>query len=173
MQQALDLFETVPEAHKEAGLRPAVEFTVYGTPRPAGSKRAVPVGKKGGPKRWVVTDDNKKSAPWKDQVSQVAGEAMEATGVGLLDGPLAVVFRFVVNRPKGHLNSRGELNAAGRRRPYPTVKPDALKLARGVEDAMSGVVYRDDAQIVRELLEKDYGSPERVEIRVYELPVPE
>jgi predicted short-subunit dehydrogenase-like oxidoreductase (DUF2520 family) len=41
-----------------------------------------------------------------------------------------------------------------------------LKLARGVEDALTGIVWRDDAQIVVEHLEKRYGSPARCEVRV-------
>jgi len=41
-----------------------------------------------------------------------------------------------------------------------------LKLARGVEDALSGILYMDDAQIVSERLTKLYGSPARVEITV-------
>ena len=140
---------------------PAVKFTVYGTPKPAGSKRAFVM--KG---RAIVTDANPKSRPWKNQVAQVAGETMNGTSV--LDGPLSVGMRFYVARPKGHYGKNG-LNAAGRRNPFPAKKPDVLKLARGVEDAMSGVVYRDDAQIVDEHLTKEWGTPERVEIEVWEL----
>jgi Holliday junction resolvase RusA-like endonuclease len=46
------------------------------------------------------------------------------------------------------------------------VKPDVLKLARAVEDALTGILYRDDAQIVTEVLRKRYGDPPRVEIRL-------
>ena len=41
-----------------------------------------------------------------------------------------------------------------------------LKLARAVEDAMSGVVYRDDAQVVTEVLRKRYGEPARAEVAI-------
>lgn len=139
--------------------RPALAFTVHGTPMPAGSKRAF---FRGG--RALVVDANKKSRPWKDQVAQAAGEAM--SGRELLRGPLEVRLCFFVRRPKAHLNVRGQVKPSAPE--YPTTKPDALKLARGVEDAMSGVVYGDDAQIVDEVLAKRYG-PERVEIEVYEL----
>lgn len=133
--------------------------TVYGTARPAGSKRAFIRGK-----RAIVTDANPNAKPWKQQVAQIAGEAMGDRP--LLEGALRVSFIFVVPRPKGHFTTTGSLSAAGRRKPYPTVKPDVLKLARAVEDALSGVVYRDDAQIVDERLVKHYGEPERVEISV-------
>lgn len=134
-------------------------FTVHGTPAPAGSKRAF---FRGG--RAIVVDANKKARPWKDQVAQVAGDFMG--GRPLLAGPLELRLCFYVKRPKAHMN------AAGRAKPsapwFPTTKPDVLKLARGVEDALSGVIYFDDAQIVTEVLEKRYG-PECVEIEVREL----
>lgn len=140
-----------------------LRFVVYGTASAAGSKRAFLVGKKDGPKRIVVADDAKKSRPWKSLVSQVAGDAM--AGRPLLEGPLSLHLRFVVPRPKGHHGSKG-LNAKGRSTPRPFTRPDLLKLARAVEDALTGIVYRDDAQIVDEVLAKAYGSPERVEIAV-------
>jgi Holliday junction resolvase RusA-like endonuclease len=110
-----------------------------------------------------VIDASAKSRPWKALVAQVAGDAM--AGRELMRGPLAMTLRFVVRRPKGHYGKRGLLPSAP---PFPTTKPDLLKLARGVEDALSGVVYGDDAQIVRELLIKEYGE-ERVEIIVREI----
>lgn len=131
-------------------------FTVFGTPAPAGSKKAVPMGK-----RWGVIDDSKRSRPWKSQVAQVGGEAM--AGRELLRGPLAVTFTFYVRRPKGHFGSRGLKPSAPA---HPTTRPDVLKLARAVEDALTGTVWGDDAQIVRELLVKAYGESERVEVQI-------
>jgi len=156
MQAALDLLAADPGT-------PALVVVVYGTAQVAGSKKGYRIP---GTNSVRITDDNKRSAPWKVQVAQVAGDAM--AGRPLLDGPLEVSFTFVRPRPKGHFGRNG-LNAKGRRTPYPDVKPDVLKLARGVEDALTGVVWRDDAQIVRELLVKEYGEPERVVITVREL----
>jgi len=34
-----------------------------------------------------------------------------------------------------------------------------LKLARAVEDALTGVIWADDAQIVDEVIRKRYGRP--------------
>lgn len=143
---------------------PTIAFTVFGTPQTAGSKRGYV---RGG--RAIIVDDNKKSRPWKDGVAQVAGEAMVEKGLELLDGPVRVVFRFVMTRPKGHFKKDGTLSASGRRAPYPAVKPDTVKLTRAVEDALSGVVYRDDARIVDHRLLKEYGSPERFEAFIFDL----
>lgn len=142
----------------------AFHIVVYGSAKPSGSKRAYVIP---GTNRASVTDDNPKSKPWKLQVAQVAGYQMQSYDI--FDGPLAVVFRFFVMRPKGHYKKDGSLSANGLRNPYPAKRPDVLKLARAVEDALSGVVYRDDSQIVDERLVKEYGAPERVEITVMEM----
>lgn len=135
-----------------------VRFTVVGQPEPAGSKKAF-VNKHTG--RAAVVDANPRAKGWKSRVTDEAMAAMD--GQPLLDGALFVQLTFVVPRPKGHFGKKGLLPSAPE---FPTVRPDVLKLARGVEDAMSGVVYRDDAQIVRELLCKFYGEPARCEVRV-------
>jgi Holliday junction resolvase RusA-like endonuclease len=141
-----------------------LEIVVYGTAKPAGSKRGFVIP---GTTRVSITDANPQSKPWKNQVAQVAGYQMQ--GRDMFDGPLAVVFRFVVARPRGHFKKDGSLNATGLRNPHPAKRPDVLKLARGVEDALSKVVYRDDSQIVDERLVKEYGEPDRVEITITEL----
>lgn len=41
----------------------------------------------------------------------------------------------------------------------PIVRPDLLKLARAVEDALSGVLWKDDSQVVVEVLRKRYDEP--------------
>jgi Holliday junction resolvase RusA-like endonuclease len=135
-------------------------FTVYGKPAPAGSKRFVPAGgKRGG--RPLVIDDSKRSRPWKQDVAAIALEVMR--GRELLAGPLQLELVFYLARPKGHYGARGLRPSAPA---WPTVKPDVLKLTRAVEDALTGQVWRDDAQVVLEQLHKRYGDPERVEVTV-------
>ena len=136
-------------------------FTVHGNAQPAGSKRGFVNHVTG---RVIVTDDNKRLKPWQGEVKAAAAEAMD--GRPLFEGPLDVWLVFYRPRPRGHYTGKGELSAGGRRALVPTTKPDVLKLARGVEDALTGIVWRDDAQIVDELLTKRYGEPARVEVRV-------
>lgn len=135
-----------------------ITFTVYGHAAPAGSKRVLPAGGRVGG-RPIVVDDSKRSRPWKQEVAGSARDAMD--GRELLEGPIALVLRFYVPRPRSHFGARGLLPSA----PFwPAKRPDLLKLARGVEDALSTVVYRDDAQIVVEYLSKWYAEPERLEV---------
>lgn len=142
-------------------------LVVYGAPQPAGSKKAFILGK-GPNRRAIITDDAKRSRPWKNNVAQQAGEAMADHGLdALLAGPLHVTFQFYRRRPKSHFGARG--NVKPKAPPYPTTKPDLLKLARAVEDALAGVVYQDDAQIISEELRKLYGEPERVVVEISKL----
>lgn len=85
-----------------------------------------------------------------------------------MDGPLALVVDFYVPRPKAHIGAKGVKPSAPH---YPTTRPDITKLLRAVEDAMSGIVYRDDAQIVHQQAMKRYGEPARCEILVTALAV--
>jgi Holliday junction resolvase RusA-like endonuclease len=144
----------------------AINFIVYGDAKPAGSKRAFALRKNGVlTGRVAVTDANPKSKNWKQEVAHAARQAYSGE---LLDGPLCVSMRFYRVRPKGHYGATG-LNSKGRSSKAPTSKPDVLKLARGVEDACTGIVWRDDAQIVSELISKDWGETARCEVTIERL----
>lgn len=137
-----------------------VSFTVYGVAQPAGSKTT---GQRKDGTRFV-RDSAKKGAPWRTLVAQVAGEAMN--GRGVLDGPLELVVTFCVPRPKGHYGARGLRPSAPT---FPAVRPDVTKLLRAVEDAITGVVWRDDAQVVSQHAVKMYAESACVEVSVNRL----
>ena len=42
--------------------------------------------------------------------------------------------------------------------PYPATRPDVTKLLRAVEDAATGLLWADDAQIVTQSAAKRYGD---------------
>lgn len=132
-------------------------FVVYGIAAPAGSK-TVGRTKTGST---FLRDSSKRSYPWRRDVAQAAGLAMR--GSPLLDGPLALELRFYLPRPKGHFGAKGLRPSAPA---WPTVKPDVTKLLRAVEDGMTGIVYRDDAQIVVQRVSKCYGEPARCEVAI-------
>lgn len=132
-------------------------FTVYGVAQPAGSKRAG-ISKRG---KTFVYDDARKSRPWKSQVADAAGKAVN--GAGLLAGPLKLTVVFTVPRPKGHYGARGLRPSAPE---HPIVRPDVTKLLRAVEDACTGLVWRDDAQVVEQHASKRYGEPACAEVTV-------
>lgn len=137
----------------------ALTFVVFGLPRPAGSKRAFALKKNGVfTGRTVVTDDCKDSREWKNNVRREA--AINMDGMPMFLGPVILTAVFYMPRPKGHYRTgkrAAELRPAAPR--HITTKPDLLKLTRAVEDAMTGIVWRDDAQVVEHRLFKKYGQP--------------
>lgn len=171
------------ELQRERGTEPAREtqvifFMVFGKPQTAGSKRSfVLTNKKTGDVirsratgRPIVNtvDDNPESDAWKGAVAQAARMAYRGP---LLTGALEMHVYFYRPRPKNQYGSgRNENVLRADAPPYPTMKPDATKLMRAVEDALTGVIWRDDALVVDPLPHKRWGSPARAEIEIRPMP---
>lgn len=149
-----------------------VSFTVPGVPAPQGSKVRT---------RYGMREDNPATRPWRQAVAWEATVAMTATRgdvdfmpdsrVAPLVGPLELEAVFYFPRPKSHYRT-GKL--AGQLKPsapfHHATKPDGDKLVRAIGDAITGVVCRDDSQIVRCTFEKRYGQPRaEVTVRALEL----
>lgn len=130
-----------------------ISFFVPGVPQPGGSKKGFNCARTG---RVVVKEDCKKSGPWRDRVALYARDHHDGDP---LSGPLKVIFAFVVPRPKGHFGSGRNAEKLLPWAPaFPTTRPDTTKLIRASEDALKGVLWGDDSQIVRQFGTKDYGS---------------
>lgn len=99
-------------------------------------------------------------------VSDAAVTAM--AGRELIDGPCMLTVDFYMPRPKWHFGKSGLRSSAPR---YPTTRPDATKLLRSTEDAMRGIVWRDDSQVVRQNVCKWYADhkPAQCEIVITDL----
>lgn len=133
-----------------------VSFFVPGLAAPKGSARGFVV--KG---RAVVTHDNKRTKSFEHAVRVTA---MEAGLEPLQEGWLHVHLRFVMPRPKGHLRRDGTVKPSAPE--CPTVKPDLDKLVRTVLDGLTGVAYRDDAQVAGLSAAKLYGAAPGVHVTV-------
>jgi crossover junction endodeoxyribonuclease RusA len=143
-----------------------IEFFVHGIPAPGGSKRAV-TARNG--KAYLI-DACKRNKPWRDSVAAAAVHAMR--GRELLTGPISFRLRFSMPRPKNHYRTGKHTGQLKETAPtYHTSKPDATKLIRAAEDALKGIVWRDDAQVASQAAIKIYSGGEepypglRVEIR--------
>ena len=137
-----------------------IEFWVGGIPQPSGSKKGFYNPKIG---RVIITEDNKKSAPWRACVSEAASRVVTQA----MEGPLRVRFDFVFQRPQGHYGTgknSSVLKASAP--PFPAGRPDTTKLIRGAEDSLKGIVWRDDSQIVTQAATKRYGPQAGCLIRV-------
>lgn len=123
-------------------------FVVLGAPATKGSTVSF-LGTHG-----VVTkSDCRGLAGW----TQAVGWAARAAQVRRAEAGTAVhvtaTFQFV--RPK-----------SAARRQYPAVKPDADKLCRALLDALTGVGYCDDAQVVELHIRKVYGDDVRTTVQI-------
>ena len=134
-----------------------MRFWVAGEPKPGGSKRGFYNAKL---KRVMITEACGKTKNWRASVAQCAYEAWKPTkDVQILFGPLRVRFEFVFLRPKSHYGSgakAGVVKASAP--PFPAGRPDTTKLIRSTEDALTGILWRDDAQIVTQYATKRYGE---------------
>lgn len=133
----------------------AISFKVYCHPEPQGSSKAFVIP---GTNSASVTSSNKKLKPYRHTVTQIACETMAKENCEMpwaaKHVPVALVLTFYFEKPPSVAKKRNEC----------VVKPDIDKLCRSTLDALTGVLFRDDAQVVEVVARKQYGSPERVEI---------
>lgn len=128
-----------------------IEFFVPGTPRPGGSKKAFVI--KG---RAILTDASGKAGKqWRDSVKAYAMEAMK--GRPPMTGALNLDITFVMPRPKSHYDAIGFIKDKHLNERI-IKRPDCTKLIRSAEDAMTGIVWLDDAQVDHQSCGKVYVS---------------
>lgn len=144
-----------------------IQFFVEGTPSPGGSKRGFlsrhPSKKTG--KHFVVMQDmgGKNTENWRANCAFFARQVLKDQPP--FDCPLQVHFEFFRIRPKNHYNAHGELKVVAPM--YPTGAPDTTKLIRSTEDALKGITWLDDSQIVRQTASKDYAEKPGCLITIY------
>jgi Holliday junction resolvase RusA-like endonuclease len=134
---------------KEAGVE--LNFTVYGIPQPQGSTRAfIPRGWS----RPVITTDNVRLKPWRQELAGAAIAAMEGKQMAARGVPVSITLAFYFEKPKSERKSAL----------HKTTKPDVDKLLRAVLDALTGIAYQDDSQVSECRVAKVFGSPARLEV---------
>lgn len=117
-------------------------FFVPGVPATKGSWRPIR-GKRG---KTVLLPDNAREKPWALAVAWSA----KAARMRPLDGAVKVTIHCWFPRPKNPTN------------PFPA-RNDVDKLARSTLDALTGIAWQDDQQVVRLVVTKAYvdvGAPE-------------
>lgn len=124
-----------------------LSVTVAGHPQAQGSMVATAGG-------GVRNMSRAKLGQWRASIGWACRSAMRTQPI---EGPVIVTLRFRLRTAR-----EGPM----------TKRPDLDKLARAVLDAMAGIVYRDDAQVVGLLARKDGAIPgvldEGVDITVQE-----
>lgn len=73
--------------------------------------------------------------------------------------PFEILLAYYLPRSSGDFDAHGYVKAGARSTPW--VKPDIDKLTRATFDALTGIVFDDDARIVRVVCEKRFATRER------------
>jgi Holliday junction resolvase RusA-like endonuclease len=82
-------------------------------------------------------------------------------------GPVTLRAVFIFPRPKTHFGTGRNAERVKESAPgWKTTAPDLDKLVRALGDALTGVVFRDDAQIVDIAVTKIYGQTPGVTVRL-------
>lgn len=144
-------------------LRPVIGFWVPGDPQQKGSKKAFIYEIKGVPPdahwrsryRANIVDENRKEAiAWENKIKTYA---MEFRPRIPWECAVRLDVRLYMPWPKSV------------KRKYHTVKPDRDKLLRCVQDALTGLIYKDDAQVIDGITSKEYSTKPGADIMIYAL----
>ena len=132
-----------------------ISFEVRGNPKAKGSMKAfMPKGARFP----IITHDNPKTRPW---VSAVRIQAQQHAPIQLWLGPITLELLFTIPKPTGLPKGRPS---------WAIKRPDLDKLMRSVKDALSGVIYKDDAQVIYESAKKEYGNAPGVSVVISQVP---
>lgn len=110
--------------------------------------------------------DPEKSRNYKAYVRLLATQAMKESGFTMIEGPCCLSIDAYFEVPKSKSKKFREAALSGLE--YPTKKPDLSNIVKGIEDALNGLAYKDDALIVRLHTVKLYSEIPRVEVSLIE-----
>jgi Holliday junction resolvase RusA-like endonuclease len=140
----------------------ALIFEVPGEPRGKGRPRAVAFRPKGRPFMRARLYADEKTVTYEARVAGAFAVAFPdwTAAEGEVELGVDAYFQAARSTPKGRLREM----LAGLRRP--TRKPDGPNILCAIADALSGIAYRDDAQITDQKLIKRFSERPRAEILV-------
>jgi crossover junction endodeoxyribonuclease RusA len=119
-------------------------FKVHGRPIPQGSMKGFIMKGRGGGSYVALTSANTKTEPWRQEV---AAAAIKARVPHVSLGPLRLTVVFALPRPISR----------PKKFQSPDKRPDLDKLLRAILDALTGIAFRDDAQVCEIRASKVYA----------------
>ena len=128
-----------------------VEFSVRGKPVPQPRPRVYRDEETGTTK--TVSNAGPIKA-WRESVQ----EAARRNRLEAREGPVRMDLVLWLPRPKRHSSAAGHIHPRYLEQP-PGVRPDLSNYVKGIEDALDGIAYVDDGQIVELVASKRY-TPE-------------
>jgi len=130
--------------------------------RPQGKQRARAIGKK----HYTPPE----TVAFERTTANVARREMRLKNLEPLTGGVALEVTAYFATPKSASKATVAKMLSGKE--CHTVKPDASNIAKAVEDALNGIAYRDDSQIVQLFVTKAYAVRDEIHIKAmpYENP---
>lgn len=145
---------------KAASSNPVIELTIPGEPMAVQSVRSVMAGK------FIRHYQPAGVVNWKSYISAYAASQLPDCWSPLA-GPLLVQYLFVFG-PLKSFSKKTKNRIHDGVRIYKDTKPDLSdNLKKGLNDALTGILWTDDSQIAAETAEKVYGESPRIEIRIF------
>ena len=135
----------------------SLTFHIHTIPVPKGRPKFSKIG------GFVRTYTPKKTQDFEAYVREAAKQAMTREP---LETPLAVYLYFRLPIPHSYSKKRTTACLAGSEKP--TKKPDLDNLAKSVLDALNGVIYLDDSQIVSLHMTKVYSQHPGIDLLIRE-----
>lgn len=135
----------------------SLTFHIHTIPIPKGRPKFSKIG------GFVRTYTPKKTHNFEAEVREAAKQAMTREP---LETPLAVYLYFRLPIPQSYSKKRTAACLAGSEKP--TKKPDLDNLAKSVLDALNGVIYLDDSQIVSLHMTKVYSQHPGIDLLIRE-----
>ena len=127
----------------------SISFCVHGEPKGKGRPRFTKSGHAYTPKDTI---------DYENRIRQ----AYRMADAPMLTGDIGMAIRAYYGIPKSRSNRIKAEMAEGSIRP--TKKPDADNVIKVIADALNGIAYHDDSQIVEVHLEKWYADEPRIEV---------
>lgn len=136
-----------------------IKFFVPGIPKPGGSKTSFMHPKT---KKIVTIDACRKNKEWRYLVAAFANEVKPEKP---FDSTLEMIVEFTLPRPKYHYFTGKRKHILKPSAPkFSNKQPDSIKLTRAFEDALTGIIYKDDSLIARHTIDKIYGDNPGVKV---------
>jgi Holliday junction resolvase RusA-like endonuclease len=120
------------------------------------------ISTRGGFARAFVKADHPIHA-YRSAIKLTASQAMQ--GQQPFEGPVRLAITLLFPRPKSHTKKE-------RSRLAHTQRPDLTNIAKGIEDALNGVIWLDDSQIVVLVMQKSWepcGGPGSTKIEIEQI----
>ncbi len=106
-----------------------------------------------------------KTKAYEERLAARALEEMESAGIETATGPVRIEARAIFTIPKSWPKSKKQAAMIGE--VQHTGKPDADNVLKIVGDALNGIVWKDDSQIVSASINKRYGVQPALVLTAY------